>query len=832
MINSVITRRMMAGLAVAAALGLAVGVGSSDGPAKIFSNHFFILTQDPGSGRVNVLDQAGAPRVKGAAAAVVLECGGGMERRLAAGGRDTNFIARPVETPLGQGTELASETETGGFKLSRIITVYEAERSFTARLEVIPGDGPLSRCKIKAMEPWVLAGEGKGLDLGGEAKEVLALENGANLYFDFMVNLRRLGDQPPLPGSLITENSVSNFSSILYSPSSGRSALAGFITMNEGIGLIVSGGVSSRSSELIPEHGGREVFRPPLPVNARERWVSETVFLNFFAPTPFAALENYAQVLSKQLGAKPWAGPVPSGWNSWGEYYTKINEKIVLENLDFAAQNFRDFGMNYFQIDDGYGPFWGDWSADPLRFPHGLAWLAERIREKGLTPGIWIAPFCADVRSATYRAHPDWFLPRQGAIPRLMIEKSLRVLDLSNPSAREFLRATIRQYVKEWGYEWLKVDFSYYFLYYSAAGPGDRTMPDLYREGLRLIKEEAGPNVFVVGIGICGLNYGLVDGMRLSLDNMPAWNDAKDLFVFHPLAGKLGFAQGLAPTARTVARRYWMNHGLWIVHPDLIFFNNDRWPEWSDAPISFEQARAFAALVGFSGGIVKLGDKMVDLTPAEVDVVRRLLPVVRPGGRPLDLFEKATPELWLAHYQTSFEAWDVAGLFNWGENWTPDGQVMTGDRRFIMVPEKLGLDPGREYLAFDFWPEKYLGLIGKSGLEVTVQPGDVRVIALRQATGRPQFLSTNRHLSQGAVELEDVTWDAEKNLLLGTQTAAPGFNYRLYFFAPPPYRLVSAEVEGTDAKVTEPAGVIALEFTVPATGRYNWYLKFERRWAH
>ena len=265
-------------------------------------------------------------------------------------------------------------------------------------------------------------------------------------------------------------------------------------------------------------------------------------------------MEDYGDALARWHKVRAWPGDVPSGWNSWGEYYSDINEQIVLGNLEFAAQNFRDFGMRYFQVDSGYSPYWGDWEACPQRFPHGMKWLADRIRERGMIPGIWIAPVNADVGSRTFSEHPDWFLPAGGAKQKLLIGGD-RILDLSKPEVQDYLRGVIRKYTREWGYQWLKVDFAYQFLMHDRAGDMSRTMPGHYRQMMRIIREEAGPQVFVLGIGFCGSNYGLVDGQRLTLDNMPAWKNTRSMFSWKGP----GFVQGLVPTARNVARRYWMN---------------------------------------------------------------------------------------------------------------------------------------------------------------------------------------------------------------------------------------------------------------------------------
>ncbi len=45
---------------------------------------------------------------------------------------------------------------------------------------------------------------------------------------------------------------------------------------------------------------------------------------------------------------------------------------------------------------------------------------------------------------------------------------------------------------------------------------------------------------------------------------------------------------------------------------------------------------------------------------------------------------------------------------------------------------------------------------------MTIEPGSVTLLALHAATGAPQLLSTSRHVTQGAIEIEDVRWNGAR----------------------------------------------------------------------
>ena len=833
---TVIRPKILSPLTLLAGLGLALAIPSPAAPASPepnaqpeFHTDQFVFSYSLQDGRWDLWDADHRPILQNAEARVILESGSTRSREITSSGRaERSWEKFQISAPQGDGIEFQIKSKKRGEPaLIQGFDFFPGQRFFTLRLILDQIPARYRSARIKALEPMRVQGPSGGLFVGPHPDRHQILDNGSNLYLDVMVSRHRPG-HPPLPARLLSRDSKSNSSSIIYDPETGRSALAGFLSSGETADLIIAG--ARPGGRAFSHYGAQASFRPPLRLGDRESFSSNSLYLDFFAADPFSALEDYASAMAREQGIKLWPGPIPAGWNSWGEYFTRINETIMLQNLDFAAEHFRPFGLRYFQIDAGYYPAWGDWEADLQRFPHGMKWMAEQIRARGMIPGIWIGPLCAETRSKIFQQHPDWFLPRQGLIPRLMIQAEgadLRVLDLSKPEVKDHLRQVIRTCVRDWGYQWLKIDFAYFLLYYRRLPDSSRTVPAVYREALRIIKEEAGPDVFVVGIGPVAFNYGLADGQRITLDNMPAWNNRESSFIFNPLHGRIGFAQGIVPTVRTMARRYWLNYREWINHPDMIFFNNDRWPDWGPRPLTFEQARAFASIVGLTGGIVKIGDRMVEMSEPEVDVIRRLLPVYRGSARPLDLFEKETPELWDLKVATEWDRWEVVGLFNWGKNWSQGKKIPAATRTLAVEFSRLGLEPSEKYLVFDFWGEKFLG-VAQDRLSVEVGSETARVLAVRKLPDHPWFLSYNRHLSQGGVEIKALHWDRESGVLSGTQEVAAGYEYHLYFYRPDSFRLVAAEVEGAPAKVSEEGPIARLSFTPPSATELKWELRFRQ----
>ena len=105
----------------------------------------------------------------------------------------------------------------------------------------------------------------------------------------------------------------------------------------------------------------------------------------------------------------------PSGWCSWYFYYQEIDENEIKRNAKWIADNLKDFGAQYVQIDDGWqGTGHGlgenrDWTTIDKRFPGGMSALAAYIKSLGLKPGIWLAPHGQSNKTVVDK-HPGVFM--------------------------------------------------------------------------------------------------------------------------------------------------------------------------------------------------------------------------------------------------------------------------------------------------------------------------------------------------------------------------------------------------------------------------------------
>ncbi|MGD0896782.1 MAG: hypothetical protein ABR915_03030 [Thermoguttaceae bacterium] len=93
----------------------------------------------------------------------------------------------------------------------------------------------------------------------------------------------------------------------------------------------------------------------------------------------------------------------------------------------------------------------------------------------------------------------------------------------------------------------------------------------------------------------------------------------------------------------------------------------------------------------------------------------------------------------------------------------------------------LGLDRDTRYYVYDFWNDKWVGVYrGSDRLQQQLRPSEARMMSIHAVESHPQFLSTNRHVMQGYVDLAGrPRWDAERRELSGVSKVVGGETYKV-----------------------------------------------------
>lgn len=211
-------------------------------------------------------------------------------------------------------------------------------------------------------------------------------------------------------------------------------------------------------------------------------------------------------------------------WTSWYYHDTHISEPRVLENLDA----FKDSGLplSVFQIDDGYQTALGDWRGSNDKFPRGLGFLAEKIREAGAQAGLWLAPFVCQQHSSWAKKHPQSLLRDARGRPikagfNPLWKGFFYALDIDHPGLQEELRQVFDERLKQQGFGLLKLDFLYAA---SLSCRADETRAQRMHRAMSMLRDWAGDKLLLgCGVPIAAAS-GQVDYCRVGADITETWD--------------------------------------------------------------------------------------------------------------------------------------------------------------------------------------------------------------------------------------------------------------------------------------------------------------------
>lgn len=172
---------------------------------------------------------------------------------------------------------------------------------------------------------------------------------------------------------------------------------------------------------------------------------------------------------------------IPVALNTWEAMYFALGEEKLRRLADEAC----DLGFECLVIDDGWfegrrddSRALGDWREDKTVFPSGIKAFANRLKERGMSLGIWIEPEMVSKDSKLYRAHPDWALRCDGL--RDIEGRNQYILDMTRKEVQKHVLDSLEYLVGDLGAKYIKWDFNrrfadvggeegsgYFYRYYS-----------------------------------------------------------------------------------------------------------------------------------------------------------------------------------------------------------------------------------------------------------------------------------------------------------------------------------------------------------------------------
>ena len=454
-----------------------------------------------------------------------------------------------------------------------------------------------------------------------------------------------------------------------------------------------------------------------LPVKPGEDMVSERLMFEA-GPDYHDQLLAYGDAVRRLHHARV-SSETPIGWWSWTVYYGAINEGETLANGDWQAEHLKSLGYKYFQIDEGYQYARGEYTTpNATQFPDGLRFVGHHLTGKGLTFGVWTAPFEVTSRAWIYEHHKDWLVHNAKGQPvpigDVWDQKTdvLYALDTTHPGAQQYMRDTYRTLAREWGVRFIKLDFMD-----TTAIEGYRYRPnttalEAQRIGLQVIRDAVGEEVILDKDGSPMLNpVGLVDTGRISADTGHSFERTKN-------------------AASGIAARFYMHRNFFVNDPDAFNVTAAHLMERANerSSISLGAAQASIALSAVSGGMYEIGDDMLVLGSEKDRLAlvenRELLNMAKVGqaSTPIDLMtyepEDEQPSIFFLR-EGRRQAMLI--VFNWTNT----------VRSHTLKLADLGLPVGHTFAATDVLNQKEsVTLVGDAVRLENQPPQSVRVIKL------------------------------------------------------------------------------------------------------
>lgn len=603
---------------------------------------------------------------------------------------------------------------------------------------------------------------------------------------------------PEIPGSYVW--------TVVAEPKSRNGVVMAWLTHDKGSGVIFAkAGTSGPVLEARGEYG-----RTQMPAGGRME--TETLALGYFDDARLG-LEQWADAVAKVYRIK--LPPQLSGYCTWYEIPPRHRagyESAIQELAEFAGKEMKPFGFDFIQIDDGWQVGGRDFAThkEGPRAPYksGMKFTADNIRKNGLIAGLWCVPFVAPDEK-----EPNLCAKTADGQP-FKARWSGFCLDLTRPEAHSFLRKNINRMVQDWGYTYLKLDgfhagsatnnvyvhddYKEYDLGQTLLSNSAKSHIEAFRDGIKLVRASAGPKVFVLACAMTqnmhsyGGSFGLVDAMRVGPDTGASW------------------ASWVKCSPTYGSRHYFENGRIWYVDPDPAFVRTH---------LSLDQARSMASWVSLAGQLFACSDWLPKLPAERLDILKRTMSPHGATARPVDMLDKATPAVWLV----STPQRQVVGLFNW-----TDEQATLGD-----TLARIGLNPAKEYIGFDFWGNRLVGPF-KGSIEQSLPARSCLVLAVCPVADHPQVLSTSRHITQGIVDKLEESWNAAAKALQGSSNIIANDPYELRIVVPSPEsKPRGAEVSSADiaagvkvVSVQQEGTLIRVKLDAPTSRSVAWKVLF------
>lgn len=460
---------------------------------------------------------------------------------------------------------------------------------------------------------------------------------------------------------------------------------------------------------------------------------------------------NYAPIRKNVTFSKP-----PVGWMTWYALMFDTTEQTVRENVQWLAENLNRYGVDTIWIDwewyhdAGFDTF----HPDTKRYPHGMHYVSDMIKQHGLVPSLWVA-FSREWEVNSYMKENPEIL--------LVVDDSYwcgkYYFDYSHPKYRnDFLPKALKQ-VDEWGFVGVKFDtlacgVRAHERFHERMYDPDMTTKDAFRAVCEKTREVLGQDRYI--LSCCA---SMDSDILWACDQFDAARVGADVFTWPEFVDN---------AVKRVARYYPMHNVVFYNDPDCLIVREEH--------STYEQAKSRAAFISMLGLPVTLGDDVTKLPEERVEILRRSIPAL--DIHTMDLCRTAPEEVLVTSLavDNGVHCYHLVSVLN----------TTNEDRTETIHLNGLGIALETP-VAFEFY-ESALAEVNDHTLTITLKPNETKVFALRETAAHPQILSTSRHITQGVLEIQATHWQPEQRCLTLTADLVEKDLYTVTVLVPKAYR--------------------------------------------
>lgn len=233
--------------------------------------------------------------------------------------------------------------------------------------------------------------------------------------------------------------------------------------------------------------------------------------------------------------------------------------------------------------------------------------------------------------------------------------------------------------------------------------------------------------------------------------------------------------------------------------------------------LPMEEARTSATIIALPGQLTFFGDKLSGLAANKVKILQQTLPVahVLPGN--LYPSFKMLPVWNLRIQNKMLNDYNVVAFFNWED-----------ENKVISVTTKeLGI-VDYDYIGHEFWSgQAFRYQPDNKILSLEVPAHGVRLITLHEVKNSPQWIGSDRHITQNAMELTGYEWIVEQHVLKGEIQLIKGFPLTIKIHVPATYSFAGMKCKGATHSIEEDDHILTIKFHSKKTDNVPFSLQFK-----